>query len=351
MEYTKNQLKRFTLSRSLFSTTTLKSAVQKLSFVQIDPIRFPAPAQDLILRHRVKDYHVGDIDRLAPSLGLEEDFLYAHGYLTQDVWGLLHPREKVELTDFDKQVYETVRKMGSFHPKELEKHFDKAREINWWGGYSRSSKMALDRLHYYGLLRIVGRQGGNRLYEAFSSKHVAIPIEERLKKIVMAMVQIMAPVSSKNLSQSMHRIHRQYGNTRPIIKSLVESGELEMHVVDGMTYLWPKGVLKESEVSPSVKFLAPFDPVVRDRFRFEHLWGWLYQFEAYVPAAKRIRGYYAMPILFGEEMVGWANVKRKDSGLDVDVGFVHGRPKSKQFESELEMEIERMKKFLEKDKE
>ncbi len=56
-----------------------------------------------------------------------------------------------------------------------------------------------------------------------------------------------------------------------------------------------------------VRFLAPFDPVVWDRRRFEHLWGWPYRFEAYTPSAKRIRGYYAMPLLWCDRVIGWAN--------------------------------------------
>lgn len=56
--------------------------------------------------------------------------------------------------------------------------------------------------------------------------------------------------------------------------------------------------------SPQVNFLAPFDPLVWDRRRFEHLWGWSYRFEAYTPPAKRVRGYYAMPLLWGERVIG-----------------------------------------------
>ena len=47
-----------------------------------------------------------------------------------------------------------------------------------------------------------------------------------------------------------------------------------------------------------VRLLAPFDPVVWDRRRFELFWGWAYRFEAYTPAAKRKLGYYALPLLW-----------------------------------------------------
>ncbi len=349
MSYTKQQLKRFTLSHSLFSPVSLKEAIEKLKFVQIDPIRSPAPTQDLMLRHRVTNYHVGDISKQYELLGLEEDFFYAHGYLTREVWRLLHPRTSVDLSTFDKEVLETVRKIGEIHPKDLEKYFEKKRELNWWGGYSRSSKMALDRLHYYGLLRVVRREGSNRVYQAFSLDNEVLSLEERVSKLILVMVDIMAPVTSKTLSQSLHRIHHHFGNTKQIIKKLLDSGELSQQTIDGLTYLWPTEKLKDLKISQSVKFLSPFDPVVRDRFRFEHLFGWLYQFEAYVPSIKRIRGYYAMPLLWGEEMIGWANIKRVNKELNIDLGFTTSCPKSKEFDKELEEEVNRLKIFLAND--
>ena len=56
-----------------------------MGFVQADPIRSPARAQDLILRHRVKNYHAGDLDRRYTSLDIEEDFFINYGYVTRSV--------------------------------------------------------------------------------------------------------------------------------------------------------------------------------------------------------------------------------------------------------------------------
>ena len=95
-----------------------------------------------------------------------------------------------------------------------------------------------------------------------------------------------------------------------------------------------------------MRFLAPFDPVVWDRRRFEHLWGWPYRFEAYTPAAKRVRGYYAMPLLWGDSMPGWANARVEDSTVHVDVGFVGKRPGGGEFTRALDAEIARVERFL-----
>ena len=62
MLVTLDELRRFTVARNFFKPTTLKRALHKMGFVQADPIRSPARAQDLILRHRVRAYRVGDLD-------------------------------------------------------------------------------------------------------------------------------------------------------------------------------------------------------------------------------------------------------------------------------------------------
>ena len=95
-----------------------------------------------------------------------------------------------------------------------------------------------------------------------------------------------------------------------------------------------------------VRFLAPFDPLVWDRRRFEHFWGWRYRFEAYTPPAKRARGYYSMPLLWRDCVIGWANAQIVGERLNIDFGFVERRPKDAAFPLELEKEIARMETFL-----
>jgi uncharacterized protein YcaQ len=93
--------------------------------------------------------------------------------------------------------------------------------------------------------------------------------------------------------------------------------------------------------------LAPFDPIVWDRKRFELLWGWQYRFEAYTPAAKRKLGYYALPLLWGNHVIGWANLSTNNGELRADVGYVAARPpRDRRFARALEAELDRMRFFL-----
>src|SRR6202042_2262194 len=87
-----SHLRRYAIARSLFKPTTLKRAVHKLGFVQADPIRAPARAQDLTLRHRVTNYRVGDLERSYTKLGVEEDFFVNYGFVTNALQSLMHPR-------------------------------------------------------------------------------------------------------------------------------------------------------------------------------------------------------------------------------------------------------------------
>src|ERR1700719_3713424 len=94
MAITLDDLRRFAVARSLFPPTSLKRVLHEWGFVQADPIRAPARAQDLILRHRVKGYRAGDLERRYESLGVEEDVFINYGFVSRQVQALMHPRSE-----------------------------------------------------------------------------------------------------------------------------------------------------------------------------------------------------------------------------------------------------------------
>ena len=112
-------------------------------------------------------------------------------------------------------------------------------------------------------------------------------------------------------------------------------------------WFWPADEqLPRDAPDQPVRLLTPFDPIVWDRRRFELLWGWTYRFEAYTPIAKRKLGYYALPLLWRDKIIGWANVTLGDGDLRSEVGFVNGRPRDRAFTRELADELDRMRVFL-----
>lgn len=346
MKPTIHQLRAYAISHSLFRPTTLRAAFDCLGFVQADPIRAPARAHDLILRQRVEGYRAGELERHYASLELEEDYLYAYGFLTKDLWQLVHRRRITDLPELEKQVLSTVRRYGAMHPKQLAQLFGSERRINNWGGYSRVTKLALEDLHERGLLRIAGREKGVRIYQAALLPSKRISDKDRLRKLLLAIVNILAPVSERALREAIRPLRDLLANFQEVLDSLVRASKLQIQVSDGTSYVLPAQRLPHHNAIRSVRFLAPFDPLVWDRRRFEHFWGWPYRFEAYVPQARRLRGYYAMPLLWGEAMVGWANVAVVEGDLIVELGFVEKRPREKLFDLELDREIARMKDFL-----
>src|SRR4026208_1147303 len=89
---TLDDLRRYAVARTLFKPTTLLRAIEKLGFVQADPIRAPARPRDLPLRRRVAGYGAGALGRRYAKLAVEEDCLVNYGFLPRKHLALMHPR-------------------------------------------------------------------------------------------------------------------------------------------------------------------------------------------------------------------------------------------------------------------
>jgi uncharacterized protein len=365
MTITLDDMRRFAVANSLFAPTTLKRALHRMGFVQADPIRSPARAQDLILRHRVKNYRAGDLERGYGKLGVEEDFFINYGFVTREVQALMHPRS--DARSYGKWLrswpmarrkraellLEFVRERGVVHPRQVEEHFSHGKVANYWGGSSNATTHLLDDMHYRGVLRVVRREAGIRLYAAH--QHEAELIDKavrdaRIDALVDIVVNIYAPIPASSLTRVISRVRLAVPQWEREVKSALGRAKkrLAHERVDSVEWYWPAGENPaRSVVSDTVRLLAPFDPVVWDRARFELLWGWVYRFEAYTPPAKRVRGYYALPLLWRDRVIGWGNLSVENGGLKAELGFVEPRvARDLDFKRELEAELERVRGFL-----
>ena len=357
-------LRRFAVGRSLFPATTLKDALDRIGFVQADPIRAPARAQDLTLRHRVEGYRAGDLERGYEELGVAEDVFVNYGFVTRELQALMHSRPErrvpaqgllpwsAGLRKQAERVLEFVQEQGQEHPREVNKHFSHGRVVNYWGGSSNATTQLLDAMHYRGVLRVVRREGGIRIYAAHEHGPGPVGAEARRESVdalVDAAVHIYAPLPGASLSFLLRRLRLAAPQWQGELAEAARwaKGRLARARVDGVDWYWPANE-DAAWVGPgdAVRLLAPFDPVVWDRARFEMLWGWVYLFEAYTPLAKRVRGYYALPMLWRDRVVGWANLAVKDGGLEADFGYIAGEPKERAFRRELQAEVERVRVFL-----
>ena len=169
MSVTLDELRQFAVARSLFQPTSLDRALDAIGFVQADPIRAPARAQDLMLRHRVKAYRAGDLERLYATLGIEEDVFINYGFVTRWLHALMHPRLGLRLFPPARRkrvgaILDFVRARGAVHPEEVDAHFAHGTVTNYWGGSSNATTHLLEQMHYHGLLRVVRRETGIKVY-------------------------------------------------------------------------------------------------------------------------------------------------------------------------------------------
>lgn len=324
MLITLDDLRRFTVARNFFNPTTLKRALHRMGFVQADPIRAPARAQDLILRHRVKNYHAGDLERRYATLDIEEDFFVTYGFVTRSLQALMHPRSdsRVPADDVGRPwpsaqrrraqlLLEFIRERGAVHPREVDEHFSHGTVKNYWGGSSNATTHLLDAMHYRGLLRVARREKGIRVYAAH--QHGPAPQGEepapgakpapkhslaagqsprltsggraeaqndaaedhermgaRIDALVDVVVRIYAPLPGPSLSFFVRRLRFAVPQWQGELTSALQRAKQRLsHThVDGVDWYWPaEEDATHHAPQDTVRLLAPFDPVVRDRAR------------------------------------------------------------------------------------
>jgi uncharacterized protein YcaQ len=355
---TLDDVRRAAVAQTLFKPTTLQRALDALGFVQADPIRAPARAQDLTLRHRVAGYRAGDLERRYTRLDIHEDFFINYGFVTRAVHALMHPRRgpkpwTPQRGRHVRALLEFVRRRGAAHPREVDQHFAHGTTTNYWGGSSSATTHLLEAMHYRGLLRVARREGGIRIYavrDPGAGPRDAASRRAHLDALVDVLVRNYAPLPAASLSQLVRRLRYAVPQWAGELGPTLERAKRRLaHArIDGVDWYLPADPAPtSSSADSSVRLLAPFDPLVWDRRRFEMLWGWAYRFEAYTPVAKRKLGYYALPLLWRDYVIGWANLSVARGALLSHVGYVASRPPhGPEFRHALEEELSRMQTFL-----
>lgn len=383
---TLDDLRRYAVRRTFFGPTSLQHALNVFGFVQADPIRAPARAQDLTLRHRVAAYRAGDLERRYAELDVHEDFFINYGFVTSAVHRLMHPRKgrapwSVASGRRVSALLDFVRARGTVHPREVDAQFAHGTVTNYWGGSSNATTHLLDQMHYRGLLRVARRERGIRVYAAHepqSAPRDRTARRARVDALVDVIVRAYAPLPSSSLSMTVRRLRFAVPQWQGELAAALGRARqrLASARVEGVEWFWPReeavdlaggsddpaAGLPRSAVGPgiaagsrqqtlasddTVRFLAPFDPLVWDRRRFEMLWGWAYRFEAYTPVAKRKLGYYALPLLWRDRVIGWGNLSIEKGTLRAEFGYASAAPpRDRAYRRALEDELQRMREFL-----
>ena len=184
---------------------------------------------------------------------------------------------------------------------------------SWWDW--DDGKVALEHLFWSGLITAVRRPNDfARLYdltERVIPPHVMArptPAEHDARKELLLLAAKSHGVGTLTDLADYHR--QKNAPCKPLLDELVEAGELHLVQVEGWTkpaYLHPQAKLPRR--INSCAFLSPFDPVCWNRDRSERLFGFHYRIEIYTSAPKRTFGYYVLPILWGDSLVGRLDMK------------------------------------------
>jgi hypothetical protein len=286
------------------SAENVLDTVRRLGFLQIDPISSVAPPQYLVLWSRLGHYDRAELDRLLwehKHLVEWRAFIYPMEdlpYLRARMRGYSRRRSEYlnEHRAFRKYVMRELEQRGPLLSREIETHVSrKGKERHdWWG--ARQMGLMLEVLAARGLVAVAGRRGGQRVWD----------LAERVYP------ESGVATAKEAEAHFAEKAFRSLG-----VK--LERGRLLAHpdAVDG-------------PIPNRVTFLSPFDRLVHDRARTEALWDFYYRLEMYVPKAKREYGYYVLPILRGDRIVGRIEpvYNRKTRELTVNGVWWEGKPVS-----------------------
>jgi uncharacterized protein YcaQ len=276
------QARRIAVNAQLLdgSATDILSTVRRLGFLQIDPISTVAPPQHLVLWSRLAAFDRAEFDRL---LWQERKLVEWHAFVyPMEDLPLLRARMRgrgltknaaewlAENRSFRRYVLRELDRRGPLLSREIDTHRSRVgkERHDWWG--ARQMGLMLEILAAQGEVAVVGRRGKQRVWDLAERWY---PETET--------------ITWKEAKQVMDERRFRALGVR------LERGKLVAH---------PEA--NADPVPARTTFLSPFDRLIHDRARTEHLWDFFYRLEMYVPKAKRQYGYYVLPILRGDRLVG-----------------------------------------------
>ena len=307
----------------------LRSVLQHTGLLQIDSVNVLQRAHYLPAFSRIGAYRTDLLDRMAfrdrelfEYWGHEASLLpiAMHPLLRWrmrraaeqfETWGRMAQFAR-EQPGYIEHVLTLVRDRGPLTAGELAEE-EKRSKDNWGWNWSKE-KLALEFLFWSGRITTADRRNFERVYdvpERVIPAHILdlpTPTEEDAHRELLALAAASCGVGTAGDLADYYRLRTP--QARPRIAELVEAGRLEEVAVEGWRQpAYVPAATKLPRRADGCALLVPFDPLVWERDRTERLFGFRYRIEIYVPAPKRVHGYYVLPFLLGDRLVARVDLK------------------------------------------
>lgn len=332
-------------------TRQLNGVLSRLGALQIDSVNVFARSHYMPLFSRVGPYDQGLLDRLlfARRPAYVESWAHVAAFIPARDWGLFQFRRddlraKYGSSDWMREhraivdwVLAELAARGPLRPAEIDHDAKQARRGPWWDW--DVVKNALEHLFLFGDVAIAGRRGFERRYALVEQVIPAdvlarpVPRADAVRELVRRAARAYGVATASDLADYWRIRDRPAIMTA--IGELVDAGELTPVTVQGWTSAGrpiPAWLHRDARVPRRIAataILTPFDPVVWFRDRAARLFDFEYRIEIYTPAPRRVFGYYSLPVLVGDDVVGRVDLKadRQSSRLLVQSAWwEHGAP-------------------------
>ena len=339
-------LRRITLKNqglnqnSLFSAglTGTQQAIEQLGYVQIDTISVIERAHHHILWNRVPDYQLEHLNTLVAKQQIFEYWFHAAAYLPMRDYRFalpqMHAVRDQEFRYFKngdaklmQEILARMRSDGKLRLRDIDPEH-KISKGQWWN--SGAGRRSLQQLFMQGEIMICERNGMEKTYDLTENClpnqiNLSIPnLQEYAEYLfettrrahgVFTWKQLIHLKTGKKIRDAMQEILNANLDAKNIEAVKLENGQI--------LYVDPELFNEQSPAQPALKLLSPFDNLVIHRERLSHLFNFDYRIECYVPKDKRIFGYFCLPILYKEQIVGLIDCKAHRAQQTLEVVSLH----------------------------